>query len=848
LHVEAASAAAVASPTAWTFERTAAERASFYGRQTHMASAPLCPECPQHPPLVKEATEFLCHSCGYIQNAVQYGYPEDFRDADQNWNGLAQEEVRVLRDFNGRTVAGLGVDTSRKDLRRKQQVSAMMGFIKFVCSSPAALHHPRYTIHAQGLFERARVNAGVNRTLGEAAKYVAAACVMLAVKEKGARVTVQEMSVYANLEPQRLQRALRSTALELGMHRFLPVDPEQHIDQMIGHLQLLSEDPVGNRRASKHPFNPKVLAYLSRVFPKLGELRACAMHVNALAERAGIFTSRMGTASMVAIVYAALQAIAGEYLFRADGIVEELAACMDAASFTSRERFRELRTLVLDLAEALPLIGKCKAVPSVDSRWKGKNRAIPSQAFFVYILPDVVRYREELIAVRFGTAGSEFGPSPPPETPAIAPASTLAKRRTRHMGASTCPSVSAAEEESGTPPTVSESSFDQDRPSKRLRLHGSSTVAGKSVVSAIDSAVDENASDGSDYLGDAAVNTSSTRRPTNSVTPLEPSIGASSIDSRPTSQSQVIGDRPPHPSAPVWPEPGSAPPGEGWQTSTPWRDPRLPPETFKPLETSVRVKSARARATEQVNDGKVRDGLFRKIYQRYRPSDSLREGRKARRRPAAVAALLRQWQTDHKEDMVPLATIPSQSDSRLEREATALKGLLRQGVKPSHIPLGIFPQSKTLARLMLRDCLQNDLDDDSLFEEGEMEDYLATEEQKKVFLAHWAGEGLEAAHLKVQQSQKGVTNHGSEVANGRGRGKSKASSSRANQMRNLRSLIDQPDGLQGFLDELELETLQAAESEQPFPVHASGNSPSPGQPDDEDEDNDEEGDDASYDD
>src|SRR3954470_17098331 len=66
LHVEAASAAAVAAPTAWTFERTAAERASFYGRQTHMASAPLCPECPQHPPLVKEATEFLCHSCGYI--------------------------------------------------------------------------------------------------------------------------------------------------------------------------------------------------------------------------------------------------------------------------------------------------------------------------------------------------------------------------------------------------------------------------------------------------------------------------------------------------------------------------------------------------------------------------------------------------------------------------------------------------------------------------------------------------------------------------------------------------------------------------------------------------------------
>jgi hypothetical protein len=71
----------------------------------------------------------------------------------------------------------------------------MMGFIKFLCSSPAALHNPRYTVHAQGLFERARVNAEFNRTLGEAAKYVAAACVMLAVKEKGARVTVHEVSV-----------------------------------------------------------------------------------------------------------------------------------------------------------------------------------------------------------------------------------------------------------------------------------------------------------------------------------------------------------------------------------------------------------------------------------------------------------------------------------------------------------------------------------------------------------------------------------------------------------------------------------------------------------------------------
>jgi hypothetical protein len=86
------------------------------------ASVAVCPECSHHPPLVRESTELLCQSCGYVQDPVHYNLNEDFRDADQNWNGLPQEEVRVLRDFSGRTLGGMGVDTSKTELRRKQQI------------------------------------------------------------------------------------------------------------------------------------------------------------------------------------------------------------------------------------------------------------------------------------------------------------------------------------------------------------------------------------------------------------------------------------------------------------------------------------------------------------------------------------------------------------------------------------------------------------------------------------------------------------------------------------------------------------------------------------------------------
>jgi hypothetical protein len=161
-----------------------------------------------------------------------------------------------------------------------------------------------------------------------------------------------------------------------------------------------------------------------------------------------------------------------------------------------------------------------------------------------------------------------------------------------------------------------------------------------------------------------------------------------------------------------------------------------------------------------------------------------------------VVALLRQWQADHKQECSFTTTTSSSADSRLERHAKALKALLQQGVNPSNIPLEIFPQSKAVAKLMLRDCSRDDLDDEDLFEDGEMDDYLATDEQKKVFLAHWASEGLQAAHLKVQQSYEGDGYGGNDsTAAGSGRrGKSKASGLKIAKMR--RSLLDQPEGLQ----------------------------------------------------
>ena len=102
--------------------------------------------------------------------------------------------------------------------------------------------------------------------------------------------------------------------------------------------------------------------------------------------------------SAASIVYAAMEGVAGRYLSLNGVIFAELAASLPKAStFTIRERYLEIISVVFDLGRYLVDIGH--PVHYIPEWRQMGTRPPPRRHLFVAILPSVVRHWKELIAV-----------------------------------------------------------------------------------------------------------------------------------------------------------------------------------------------------------------------------------------------------------------------------------------------------------------------------------------------------------------------------------------------------------------------------------------------------------------
>lgn len=228
---------------------------------------------------------------------------------------------------------------------------------------------------------------------------------------------------------------------------------------------------------------------------------------------------------------------------------------------------------------------------------------------------------------------------------------------------------------------------------------------------------------------------------TASALPAPPYVPAAPTSTLPSVLAVPLPLRPPGNNAPV---PISYPDlGPGWSSTLPWDDPRLPiaSKALDDLLTpSKRVQVARKRKLPSVHDASIIEDpqctskSINSVYARVRPSDE--RFYRVRRRGRAIVDYLNEWKRDHDgEDAEDTA-----------QQQHPVKCLLLSGVDASMIPLHIFPTSKLLARAILEHhgeiSALDAADDDSLFEDGEMESYMCTEREKEARLRMWIKEGV----------------------------------------------------------------------------------------------------------
>ncbi len=719
---------------------------------TEVGTAPTdrCPHCSHHPELEPEqGTGYLCRSCGYVQESQIYVFADNWKDSRQEWLGTNfLGAVSSLKNRSGRTMdgSGLGVDTGKTAVRRRQTVQSLLDFITFLCSSPNALHSPRYRIRAHELFRISRIDARKCKSMGQEARYVAAACVMLAVREKKSRVSTREMAVWADLEEEKLGRVLRKTANHLDLNRHLGTDIEEHVDNVLVYLQRLSEDPDKHRLKGETPFCEATKQFLSLVFPRLTELRPYILRVSLFTDRIGVYVNRLGTSHIVAIVFGAMEGMTQHHLHRAGRVFEELTTLLHCSGFGARERYRELVAVVRDLCDCLPLLKKKVEIPGLHGVTK---RISAAESFhFSQTLSIVVENIDELLDIRFGGSDPKlqtYIPSLDRPIISLSLRSSLSSyspsKRARLLP--TTPLLRDHALEDSHDDEDDEDGSSGHRQGKRRRIAGSTIADPEAIASHSNVQGDSRKEDGGEDEDEEENDVSPSPRPSQTDAIHSSSI-SNPISSAPLpngiDQSKFTGE---------WPGPWSWPPGEGWATMLLWPDPRVEVAPTVPgLELPKRVKKLRKRTAGCALKDQSKKGLLRSVYERHRPSDLDRVRR--RRQPRAVLELLESWQRENRGK--PTASETEEAGTG-RSDTQQLRTLLLQGTRPVDLPLNILPQSTLVAKAILAGRSIDGYATDELFEEGELEECFRSTEEKAIAQKMWFTQGLDAAHAKREKAE-----------------------------------------------------------------------------------------------
>jgi hypothetical protein len=203
----------------------------------------------------------------------------------------------------------------------------------------------------------------------------------------------------ASLDLDKLKEHLAFCRRELNLNYNSSIQPASYIETLLRHVKAIIETPDESRLHNKSMQYPdQVVAFLHTCHPSLLEIRKMATDLGEMAASLSLSYARNPGISAASIVYAAMEGVAGRYLSLNGVIFAEFAASLPKAStFTIRERYLEIITVVFDLGRYLVDIGH--PVHHIPAWRQMATRPPPRRHLFTAILPSVVRHWKQLFAV-----------------------------------------------------------------------------------------------------------------------------------------------------------------------------------------------------------------------------------------------------------------------------------------------------------------------------------------------------------------------------------------------------------------------------------------------------------------
>lgn len=527
-----------------------------------------------------------------------------------------------------------------------------------------------------------------------------------------------------------------------------------YIETVLRHIKAIIETPQESRLHNKQtPYTDETLHFLHSVHPVLLDVRKMSTELAEMIASLSINYARNPGISACSIVMAAMEGVTSSYTSQNGELFAELAAFLPKASkFTLRERYLEIMNVVFDLGQYLGDIAHpVETIPV----WRHMvRRPPPRRHMFVTFLPSVVRHWKQLSAWQraHGKAPAQAEVNgeklegerlwkmllPNKELPKP---SVRGKKGASDEGEEREETPAAAEEQGDlevlqTLPETSQSTADiADHPETALEAKTSHKKKGARTAAERVATGEEPPAKKSRWPQrtpeEAARLLAQSkllrrerdmkrrerqrleaygRRPTIALASEDtdktgPEVGDERVKSANTSPSAAC-------EAFSIPHPGAA-------------------FALKP-ETGQRTLALRNRS----------------VYERRRINKPSDYPRLTPGRSRGIVACLAKWQRDHAGEAVEETPDddPELQSDQWGRQRESLRRMLLSGMPPHQIPHPVFPSSILTARLLLNHVTSeavDALDDDALFEDGELDGYVCSATEQQARLRLWNADDLD---------------------------------------------------------------------------------------------------------
>ena len=411
--------------------------------------------------------------------------------------------------------------------------------------------------------------------------------------------------------------------------------------------------------------------------------------------------------SAASIVYAAMEGVSGRYLSLNGAIFAEFAASLPKAStFTIRERYLEIISVVFDLGRYLVDIGH--PVHHIPAWRQMATRPPPRRHLFTAILPSVVHHWKELFAVHQARGAVPIQATGKDLKNGKELWGLLFPDREYPGGPQKKKANGVQASPPGTPQDVQEEGSDTNSRGTSPAL---SDVASAGASSTRKRKRDENF----DELEDLDEVPNPRARIRKALTPEQ--IARKQLKSK-EYRARVRAEKYLRPSIIEL-------------------TPAAPSEA--PSLVAGNPVSRTSQPTTTGNWNAHRDVFLenRRLYERRRVGN----GRQGFTRSPLVTRFLKQWQKDHatrSESAAPSA----KAAVRASTHASYLKALLLSGAPPSAIASEWFPSSVLTAKLLLSQNPDlHNVSDEDLWDEGELDGYVCTQDEIESRQRQWHEEG-----------------------------------------------------------------------------------------------------------